>query len=294
MIFEMAVADAYAIPFEFVKDPQFPNDLKTYHQHPKYDLKPSQYTDDTMRSMAVARWIIRGHIHDPVNFISHLQAEYGKDPSRQGWSRGFQKLLEENYRDYPQYFMDKIHFRKASNGSIMGVAPCGYLHSIPEVKTAAMMQAISTHSWETVPYAQALALAAHYFIHDLGAKEDVFEFTHEHVDGQHPSDHGIFLASIVGPVNMTAKDTSFAVMNLIYKNDKLSDILRKAVDLGGDTDSVAALAVGIGSCCKEIENDLPKELCRGLEFSHGPTQGWLKALDESLLKMKKDDDAYSA
>ena len=66
--------------------------------------------------------------------------------------------------------------RKDSNGSIMGVAPLGYLRSPNEVILAATIQALTTHSHATVPYACGIALAAHFFIYKLGTKDKLGSF----------------------------------------------------------------------------------------------------------------------
>ena len=94
MIYEMAVADAYAIAFEFVPDtPDRPNDLKTFHQHPKYiELAPGQYTDDTQRSIGNANVLLSGEWWNMMAYANEYVSQFKLDP-REGYSRGFQKLL---------------------------------------------------------------------------------------------------------------------------------------------------------------------------------------------------------
>lgn len=48
-------------------------------------------------------------------------------------------------------------------------------------------------------------------------------------------------------------------------NDRMSAILRTCIDYGGDTDTVAAIALGAASCYEEIEQDLPQQLYDKLE-----------------------------
>jgi len=288
MLSEMAVADADAIAFEFVKDPPFKNDLASYKQHPTYDdLKPSQYTDDTQRSIANALVVLSRGFHDPCAFVSTLQRVFREDP-RKGYSRRFQQYMEENKFAHPLDWMRGIPQRRESNGSIMGVAPLGYLRTPVDVRLGATFQAITTHSVATAPYAQAIALAAHYLIYALGPKNNnLLEFLRQEVEGWDKAfpDFRYDVRYPPEPVPIGAGPTAFAVLNLVDRHNTLSGIVKEAVDIGGDTDSVAALAVAIASCSKEVENDLPEVLISGLEFGDVTTQSHLKELDRMLKAM---------
>jgi ADP-ribosylglycohydrolase len=280
MLLEIAVADGYSIAFEFVKDPAqhgLRNDLATYQQNPRYDtLLPSLHTDDTQRSLAVANWIMDGDYFAPDSFIEYLKLEFANYP-RAGYSKGFQALMEEDLSAIDM--MRRITHKADSNGSIMGVLPCGYLRDPVDVRMAATIQAITTHSHATVPYAQGLAMAAHYFIHDLGSRTDLLEFLKSECEGD--------LAENVpdkatGFSGMTAKLTAETVLALVLGTNSLSDMLYRAVDLRGDTDSIAALAVGLGSVCREIENDLPQVLIDGVEQGDPKFKARMLAKEEVL------------
>jgi ADP-ribosylglycohydrolase len=73
-----------------------------------------------------------------------------------------------------------------------------------------------------------------------------------------------------------------AVLYLVRNNDSLVDIMKEAVDIGGDTDSVAALAVGIASCSKEVTNDIPQELIDTLDRAGPFSADYLREKDEAL------------
>ena len=52
---------------------------------------------------------------------------------------------------------------------------------------------------------------------------------------------------------------------LINRRKQLSEIMRTAVSFGGDTDTVAAIAVGLGTQAKDIVQTVPKILFEGFE-----------------------------
>ena len=49
--------------------------------------------------------------------------------------------------------------------------------------------------------------------------------------------------------------------------DRLSDLLKVCVAYTGDVDTVAAIALGAGSCSEEMEHDLPAHLIEGGEVT---------------------------
>lgn len=267
----MAVADAYAIAFEFVKEPKdhgLANDLNTFQQNPRYsDLLPSLHTDDTQRSIATANWLINSKLGggngDPYRYIFYIMEEFHNHP-RAGWSKNFQSLLKSTEGSTPKELISRITNKADSNGSIMGVLPCGYLSDPVEVRMLATIQAITTHSVMTAPYAQMLAMAAHFFIHGHGSLSDLIDYLDFECQEGEPV-AGLRDYILIGPVPMDARTSAYAALTLLQDSKSLREILWRAVDLRGDTDSVAALAVGLGACCEEIENDLPEVLINGVE-----------------------------
>lgn len=286
MLYEMAIADAYAIAFEFVDHTgDRPNDLRTYHQHPTYvELTPGQYTDDTQRSIANAEVLLTGNW---MNFEPYADAYvrcYKRD-QREGYSRGYQALL--NAVDTGEEFYKTIEPGRPSNGAVMGAAVLGFLPAVDDVMTAATTQACLTHHDSTAVHAQIVALSAHYFIYGHGAKEDLFEwlmhqFTADAMTEDEWDDWTGEVEAVAGRTTIKASSISAFVVGVMGRHNTLTGIIKEAVDRGGDTDSAAAAAVAVASHCGEIENDLPAELIAGLEQGkYGAT--FLKELDAKLL-----------
>lgn len=273
MLLEMAIGDAYGIGFEFCKT-NSPNDLARFYQHPKYaNLIPGQYTDDTQRALANTMVITRKDYLNAFDFAQAYVEEYKASP-RDGYSRGFQALIESV--DTGAELLEKVEPTGLTNGSIMGVAPIGYLENISYVKRSAIIQATVTHSWETAPWAQMVALMAHYFLYDIGPKADLIKFLMSEVS--FPSDFNpsyintpyllspiLIRDSIFTKCDMTAKNTALHIVKAILDHDNLADMLKYCIDVGGDTDSLAASAMAIGSSSREIENNLPQHLYDALE-----------------------------
>lgn len=271
MLVEMAVADAYAIPFEFVDHtPDRENDLSQFYQHPTYaELNPGQFTDDTQRALGNIQ-VLMGDYADKFSawqYAAKYLDVYKYDP-REGYSRRYQAFLDS--QESALGFGRHVKRQAVSNGSLMGVAPLGFIGNINELKLAATVQAITTHHPNTAIYAQIVALAAHYFIHDVGPRVGVRNFVLMTADWQDNSDDQYrfrYLIDNVGSKKTTIKAASIAayVIYALDTFDTLSEIMLDAVQRGGDTDSAAASAVAVASCCPYIENDIPQHLIDGLE-----------------------------
>ena len=151
MLYDMALADAYGIAFEFCDQPN-PNDLGGYYQHHSYeDMVPGHYTDDTQRSIANAFVILNKGPEEwlnPLTWIESYQQVFKNDP-RPGYSRRYEAFLKENIDVTPMDFALKI-VRKPTNGSVMGAAVLGYIKNPELLMMVAAAQAISTHSYNPI------------------------------------------------------------------------------------------------------------------------------------------------
>jgi ADP-ribosylglycohydrolase len=78
-----------------------------------------------------------------------------------------------------------------------------------------------------------------------------------------------------------------AAITSLMKNDSLAAILKSSIAWGGDTDTVATIALAAGSCCDEIKQDLPDNLLHKLENSQYG-HSYLSDLDKKLERIRKD------
>ena len=283
MLVEMAIADAYGIAFEFCDNtPDRPNDLSRYYQHPTYAaVKPGQYTDDTQRALANVNVLLRDQQYDAKEYAKYYLGILKID-HRDGYGRGYQKFLETT--PTPETFIKTIKRTKTTNGSLMGVAPLGYLRTPGEVSMAATVQAATTHSFATIPYACGVALAAHYFIYNLGPKNRLALWLSDQVDFGSLVSNEVDDRLLIQRTKGTAQATFWAMMRGLEAHDNLADIIRWAVDCGGDTDSCAAVTVAVASCSDEFEQNIPRVLLDGLE--NGPYgRDYLGTMDGLLYAM---------
>jgi ADP-ribosyl-[dinitrogen reductase] hydrolase len=289
-----------------VKDPAahgLENNL-TYQQNPRYpELKPSQYTDDTLRSIATCRALLstssKDSPFDPETYADHIVREHTRD-RRKGWSKRFQSLLEEHSKSdgEPRSFLRKIATRQATNGSVMGCLPCGYLDHPVEVRLAAARHRRSQPIRQRPPLcASDGARRAFLHLRRWLATSAITAFLEEEVEGyyeafqQCPPELKYLLPPYETPDKMSAEYTAYVVLLVLQQCNTLTEIMRMVIDHGHDTDSYAALAVGIASCSADYENDIPQNLIDTLD--EGGTWGdeYLRDLDAELFRFARSRGA---
>ena len=142
----------------------------------------------------------------------------------------------------------------------------------------AEIQARVTHNTaEGVFSAQVVALSVHYFLYRKGSKVELEHYIKERI----PIDWNF---DWKGKVFMRGREAILAALAAIQKYDRLSAILIQSIEYQGDVDTVANLAMAIGSVADEIENDLPPFLERQLEEGkYGRL--FIKKLDLQLMRL---------
>lgn len=213
---------------------------------------------------------------------------FKRDP-RDGYSRGFQKILEE--ATSPTHLRQLITPNSTKNGAAMRAVPIGVIPDPFRVMSIAGIQAAVTHATgEGISSAVAVALMSHYALYDRRGFSSLTGW-----GNQYCPVFEYFREPWVGPVKAPARHSSFdvglntawAVHTLLVEETSLKGMMRRVLEWGGDTDSVASIAWGIASCRMQDEA-LPEFLERDLEPENSRYGvAYLKQLGKQLM------DAYA-
>lgn len=268
MLVELCLADAYGYGFEYSR-PDFVrkyNNLSGYVQHPKHKIKPGNYTDDGQMSIALAELIIEGNQWNEDN-IANKFVEVFKRDERLGYAGGFYNLLMEVQDGQELSLRLKGRNKSDKSGAAMRALPLGFISGISEVLSKSEVQAKVTHDTiDGIHAAQAASLMSYYFIHEVGPRKEIGKWINKYVPGQWATPYTDSVGS-KGWMSVRAAITA------ITKCTSLSEVLRTSIAFTGDVDTVAALAVGAASMCKEsfgmfgddMIYDIPEHLILGLE-----------------------------
>ena len=272
MLLRIAQGDSYCLATEYIKHPRDTElqekvlKFDRYYKHPNHSLKPGQYSDDTQLSIAVTEVLMLDGAQDMSEatlsraFVESFVRCFKRDP-RDGYSRGFQAILEEIQN--ADEFVLKIVPNSDKNGACMRAVPIGVLPNVEDVLAVSEMQAKITHNTpEGVWSAQAVAMMSHFALHSDKAFSEMGQFCTEYFD-EGFSDHiGQDFNERVCTPHVAIK-TVQAAYHAIIGSTNLLDVMRKIILWGGDTDTVAAVAWGIAST--RMTENLPPFFDGGLE-----------------------------
>jgi ADP-ribosylglycohydrolase len=275
MLVRIAQGDAYGMACEYIK---FPRDQAIYDQamkfehygtHPMHKLEKGQYTDDTQMSIAVAEVLVSKDVRPSMKTSAHQIKRWFaesffdcfKRDQRDGYSRGFQAILEQVTS--AEQLLSVLKPDSDKNGAAMRSVPIGVLSEPNHVKYVANIQAKITHDTLGGTSASiAVALMSHYALHSNDPLANMPAWVQGHMQTA-PARY--FEPWHGGPVQdpEVGINTARAVMTLVSREKSLLDIAKRVIEWGGDTDSVLAIAWGIAST--RMREQLPAFFGGGLE-----------------------------
>jgi ADP-ribosyl-[dinitrogen reductase] hydrolase len=308
MLLGIAIGDAYGAGYEF----RYP-DLKDYQNislekyvksaFPDFNHLPGMYTDDTQMSIAVAELLAGDKEFNKENLADKFFECYARDKIKGIYAKGFQAFLDSIASG--KEFLEKINPVSIKNGAAMRAVPIGLIYDIDEVVEYATINASLTHNTSKgAASSVAVALMSHlHFYAGFNSYND------------DDLNKALIKHAIIRKVEKIDKETGAYMMNILYMNklDPLlllgakhftkgvpcdgmrtigavfyllnnfrnpKDILTKSIKLGGDTDSVASISLGINMMRGSI-NDLPEFLYTDLT-NHEYGRDYLLSLGSRL------------
>ena len=252
------------------------HNTKDYHF--KLFLSESNYTDDSVMTMAVAHWLLTDPEHTCQKLEDALVLFAEKCPCPMGgYGTGFYYWLfrprelrpfDDRYGASPYASRTGRHpYGSFGNGSAMRVSAVGwFFDTLEETERVAAISAAITHNHpEGIKGAQATA-AAIFLARTGKTKEEILDYIektygydlHKTWDYWHPIyDWEDSCQGTVPP----------AIIAFLDSTD-FEDAMRKAVSLGGDSDTLACITGGIAEAfykeipkaiAEKVQSRLPEE-----------------------------------
>ena len=196
----------------------------------------SRFTDDTVMTVAVMDCLLNDKPYGPTF------KEYGRRYPSAGYGGAFKKwLASDSLMPYNSY----------GNGSAMRVSPIGSAFSdIARVEEEATRSAVVTHNHpEGIKGAQSVA-AAVFLAGRNQRKEDIRTYVSHRFD-YNDQRYRFHLGRTLDEIGTewgrfeSCQDTVPVALTLFFESADYEDCIRRAVRLGGDTDTLASIAGGI-------------------------------------------------
>lgn len=258
-MFGAIVGDIIGSIYEF-------NNTKNYN----FELFPSGsgYTDDSIMTIAVAKWLLTDSDHT-YQKLEDIFLEFGNKYPHPigGYGSGFLKWLfcpqtlnVYGHREDKPYNSKtgRCPYNSCGNGSAMRVSSVGwFFDTLEETERVAAISASITHNHpEGIKGAQATA-AAIWMARNNHTKEEIRNYIEEKYgyDLHKSYDYWYPIYKWDGTCQGTVPQ---AIICFLYSNN-FEDAIRKAVSLGGDSDTLTCITGGIAEAYyKHIPNSIWK------------------------------------
>lgn len=223
------------------------NNIKT-KDFPLFSDK-SHVTDDTIMTLAIYD-ILKHSSLDHKDIIKRIK-EWGRMYPNVGYgNRFYQFLMSDECESYNSY----------GNGSAMRVSACGYLgKTTDEVKKYSNLVTKCTHSHpDALLGAEVVSLCIYYALHNK-TKDFIKEYVSKYYDLNYSYDDLVKNYTF----DVTCKGSvPVAIYCFLISNDFI-DCLRTTVSIGGDTDTLCAIACSIAYPFYKVHDDkLIKEVIK--------------------------------
>lgn len=201
----------------------------------------STFTDDSVMTLAVAKWFLDDETHSPQQLVQCMQ-ELGRRYPYAGYGGRFRVWLSE---DNPQ------PYNSWGNGSGMRVSPVGlYAKTIDEALSLAKVTASVSHNHpEGVKGAQAIA--ASVFLCKNGASKQEIK---EYVESTFGYDLNRTIADIRPNYHFDVSCQGSVPEAIIafLEGNSFEEVIRLGISLGGDSDTIGCMAGAIAACMYPI------------------------------------------
>ena len=232
----------------------------------------TRYTDDTVMTLAVAKWLMEDTLHSKEGLICCMQ-KLGRAHLNAGYGHRFKEWLMSP---------DPQPYNSWGNGSAMRVSPVGlYATSLEEALSLAEITASVSHNHpEGIKGAQAVAACVFLNKTSMDGKSSNdfrrkcpivnyiektfgYDIIHRKLDDIRPT--YTFDVSCQGSVPQAIR--------AYLESKSLEDCVRNAISIGGDSDTIAAIACSIymafggsdlaeNAWANDFERFLPNDLKR--------------------------------
>lgn len=199
-------------------------------------IKNSKFTDDTVMTVAVANGIMAAGVDADDNLIKECIIDamhlWGNEYPDAGYGCKFSEWL---------YFKDRKPYNSFGNGSAMRVSAAGWIgEDLASVRRLARLSAEVTHNHpEGIKGAEAIASAI------FMAKNN---FTKEEIKGYTVSEFEYDLSRTCDEIRPdyyhveSCQETVPQAITAFLEGEDFEDVIRIAVSLGGDCDTLTAIA----------------------------------------------------
>jgi len=209
-----------------------------------------KFTDDTAMTIAVGKALAdcNGHYENLSYDVVKSMQKIGRQYAYCGYGGSFKAWLKS---DNPE------PYNSWGNGSAMRVSACAYFaNSLAEVKDLSYKVTAVTHNHpEGIKGAEATAVAA-YLAHTGVEKEKIREYI---TKNYYPLNFKLDDIRDEYCFHVSCQKSVPQALEAFFEADNYEDTLRNAISIGGDSDTIGAIAGAVAGAYYSIPEDIKSQ-----------------------------------
>ena len=207
----------------------------------------SSYTDDSVMTLAVAKWLVEDEAHT-IHYLIYCMQELGNRYPNAGYGGNFGWWLRQD---------DPKPYNSWGNGAGMRVSPVGlYAKTLDEALALAAITASVSHNHpEGVKGAQAVASCV-FLAKEGKAKTEIKAYV-QNTFGYNLNRKIAEIRPRYG-FDVSCQGSVPESIIAFLEGNSFEEVLRLAISLGGDSDTIGAMAGAIAACVYPIPDDIEK------------------------------------
>lgn len=206
-------------------------------------------TDDSILTCAVADCMLNG-LFDYERYLKGYgkrEIKLGIDKyGRSRFGKGFVSWVEGSYQG-----------TSYGNGAAMRVSPIGYLDELECVEIEAHLATIPSHNHEeAILGAEAVAVSI-YLLRNGIEKQELKEYLEENY---YSLDYDLETLRREYTFSSKAKESVPQAFFIFLESNSFEDAIRKAISIGGDSDTIAAIVGGLAEAYYGLDENLVEKV----------------------------------
>lgn len=219
----------------------------------------STFTDDSVMTIALANNLLLTEDKLDPKMLTKFYQLYGRSYPNRGYGGNFLLWL---------YDKDPEPYNSFGNGSAMRVSPVAYVgKTLDEVNELAKQSAVVSHNHpEGIKGAQAIASSI-FLAKEGKSKEEIKNYI---IENFYPYDFGgNFTIDKIKPeygFYESCQESVPQAIEAFLEGKDFEDVIRIAISLGGDSDTIAAMAGSIAEAYYGIPKEIEKQALSTLDL----------------------------
>ena len=213
-------------------------------------LNCSTYTDDTILTLAIYDAIVNGD----RDYNKYLK-EYGLRELSLG-KDGFNR--PRFGKRFIEWLNDETIGDSYGNGAAMRVSPIGYLfNDYREVRMESMKATLPSHnSIDAITSAEVVAISIYLLRNGMNKKDVINSIKEDYYDLNYRLED----LQKNNKFSSAARDSVPVALYVFSVSNNFEDAIRKAISVGGDSDTIASIVGSLAEACWGVPDDLKQEV----------------------------------